>query len=246
MAEPSQRGKQFFAGLRTGWPVLLGYIPVSFAFAVWAVGSGLPWQLVLLISMTNFTSAGQQAGAGLLAAGAGLPEIGVTVLVINIRYMLMSLSLSQKMLRIPVLKRLLLANGVTDEIFFLAMREKGQLSGWFFTGLSLGPYAGWVLGTLTGALAGAVLPAAVTSALGIALFAMFIAIVMPDARLSRAVAVVTLTAVALSCLFRWMPLLNRVPSGWELIICAVAASVMGACLFPVPEVEEEGEGEAAA
>ena len=76
MAEPSQRGKQFFAGLRTGWPVLLGYIPVSFAFAVWAVGSGLPWQLVLLISMTNFTSAGQQAGAGLLAAGAGLPEIG--------------------------------------------------------------------------------------------------------------------------------------------------------------------------
>lgn len=131
MADMTQRRRQFLKGLRTGWPVFLGYLPVSFAFAVWAVGNGLPWQLVLLISMTNFTSAGQQAGAGLLAAGAGLPEIGVTVLVINIRYMLMSLSLSQKMLRIPVVKRLLLANGVTDEIFFLAMREKGQLSAGF-------------------------------------------------------------------------------------------------------------------
>ena len=164
----------------------------------------------------------------------------MTVLVINIRYMLMSLSLSQKMLRIPVVKRLLLANGVTDEIFFLAMREKGQLSGWFFAGLSAGPYAGWVLGTLFGALAGSVLPAAVTSPLGIALFAMFIAIVVPEARGSRAVAAVTLTAVALSCLFRWVPLLNRVPSGWALILCAVAASVMGALLFPAPETEEEG------
>lgn len=240
MADMTQRRRQFLKGLRTGWPVFLGYLPVSFAFAVWAVGNGLPWQLVLLISMTNFTSAGQQAGAGLLAAGAVLPEIGVTVLVINIRYMLMSLSLSQKMLRIPVVKRLLLANGVTDEIFFLAMREKGQLSGWFFAGLSAGPYAGWVLGTLFGALAGSVLPAAVISPLGIALFAMFIAIVVPEARGSRAVAAVTLTAVALSCLFRWVPLLNRVPSGWALILCAVAASVMGALLFPAPETEEEG------
>ena len=244
MAENSQRRRQFLAGLRTGGPVLLGYLPVSFAFAVWAVGNGLPWQMVLLISMTNFTSAGQQAGAGLLAAGAGLPEIGVTVLVINIRYMLMSLSLSQKMLRIPVLKRLLLANGVTDEIFFLAMREKGQLSGWFFTGLSVGPYAGWVLGTLGGALAGAVLPVSFTSPLGIALFAMFIAIVMPAARGSRAVAVVTLTAVALRCIFQWVPLLNRVPSGWALIICAVAASVMGAWRFPVPETDDEKEAAA--
>ena len=79
MADMTQRRRQFLKGLRTGWPVFLGYLPVSFAFAVWAVGNGLPWQLVLLISMTNFTSAGQLAGAGLLAAGAGLPEIGVTV-----------------------------------------------------------------------------------------------------------------------------------------------------------------------
>lgn len=218
---------------------MLGYFPVSFAFAVWAVGKGLPWYLALMISLTNFTSAGQQAGAGLLAVGAPLTEIGVTVFVINIRYMLMSLSLSQKLIHMPLGKKLLLANGVTDEIFFLAMQRKGELPGWYFFGLSAGPYAGWILGTLTGALAGTILPASITSALGIALYAMFIAIVIPVAKKTRTVALVVIIAVALSSIFRYVPLLNQVPSGWALILCAVAASVAGALFFPVQE--EAGE-----
>ena len=183
MSDSTPRRALFVQGLRYGLPILLGYVPVSFAFAVTAVGSGLPWYLVLAISMTNFTSAGQAAGSGLLAAGGPLPEIGVTVFVINIRYMLMSLSLSQRLEGMSLGKRLLVANGVTDEIFFLAMQKPGnRLSGWFFTGLALGPYAGWVGGTLAGALAGAVLPASLTSALGVALYAMFIAIVIPTVR----------------------------------------------------------------
>lgn len=183
MSDSTPRRSLFVQGLRYGLPILLGYVPVSFAFAVTAVGSGLPWYLVLAISMTNFTSAGQAAGSGLLAAGGPLPEIGVTVFVINIRYMLMSLSLSQRLEGMSLGKRLLVANGVTDEIFFLAMQKPGnRLSGWFFTGLALGPYAGWVGGTLAGALAGAVLPASLTSALGVALYAMFIAIVIPTVR----------------------------------------------------------------
>lgn len=165
--------------------------------------------------MTNFTSAGQAAGSGLLAAGGPLPEIGVTVFVINIRYMLMSLSLSQRLEGMSLGKRLLVANGVTDEIFFLAMQKPGnRLSGWFFTGLALGPYAGWVGGTLAGALAGAVLPASLTSALGVALYAMFIAIVIPTVRDSSRVALVVALAVLLSCLFHYVPGLNAVPSGW--------------------------------
>ena len=145
MSDSTPRRALFVQGLRYGLPILLGYVPVSFAFAVTAVGSGLPWYLVLAISMTNFTSAGQAAGSGLLAAGGPLPEIGVTVFVINIRYMLMSLSLSQRLEGMSLGKRLLVANGVTDEIFFLAMQKPGnRLSGWFFTGLALGPYAGWV------------------------------------------------------------------------------------------------------
>lgn len=218
---------------------MLGYAPVSFAFAVAAVGNGIPWPIVLLISLTNLTSAGQQAGAGLLAAGAAFPEIGVTVFIINIRYMLMSLSLSQKMLKIPLAKRLFLANGVTDEIFVLGM-QKPELSGWFFTGLVTGPYLGWGLGTLCGGLAGTILPASLASALGIALYAMFIAIVVPEVRRERSALLVVLCAVGLSCLFRYLPGLNAVSSGWALIICAVVASLLGAWLFPVDTDGKEG------
>lgn len=240
MQQASQRLRNFIEGFRYGLPVMLGYFPVSFAFAVWAVGHGLPWYLALMISMTNFTSAGQQAGTDLLISGGSLPEIGVTVFVINIRYMLMSMSLSQKMLHMSFFKRLLVANGVTDEIFFLAMQRSGQLSGWFFTGLAAGPYMGWVMGSLVGALAGEILPETLTSALGIALYAMFIAIFLPAARGSRKVALVVLAAVGLSCLFRYMPGLKLLPSGWALIVCAVVASVAGALLFPIHETEGEG------
>lgn len=233
------RLNRFAQGFRYGLPIMLGYFPVSFAFAVSAVGSGLPWPLVVLISMSNFTSAGQQAGAGLLIRHAPLPEIGVTVFIINIRYMLMSLSLSQKLGKMPLIKRLLIANGVTDEIFFLAMRKDGTLSGWFLTGLAAGPYGGWVLGTLAGALAGAVLPASLSSALGIALYAMFIAIITPAARDSHPIAAVALLAVGLSCLFRYLPGLRLIPSGWALILCAVLAAVFGALRFPVETAGEE-------
>ena len=232
------RGKRFADGFRCGLPIMLGYAPVSFAFAVTAVGGGLPWPVVLLISLTNFTSAGQAAGAGLLTAGAPLPEIGVTVFIINIRYMLMSLSLSQKLTGMPLMKRLLLANGVTDEIFFLAMQQDGRLSGWFFASLAAGPYLGWALGTLAGALAGEILPAALSSALGIALFAMFVAIVVPQAKKSRPLLIATLLAVCLSCLFRYVPFLNRIPSGWALILSAVAASAFCAVRYPLGHEDE--------
>lgn len=234
-----RRWSEWLAGFRYGAPVMLGYAPVSFAFAVAAVGNGIPWPIVLLISLTNLTSAGQQAGAGLLAAGAAFPEIGVTVFIINLRYMLMSLSLSQKMLKIPLAKRLFLANGVTDEIFVLGM-QKEELSGWFFIGLVTGPYVGWALGTLFGALAGTILPASLASALGIALYAMFIAIVVPEVRREHHSLWVVLCAVGLSCLFRYAPVLNQLSSGWALIISAVAASLLGAWLFPVDAEKKEG------
>lgn len=235
----TDKWRRFREGFQYGAPIMLGYAPVSFAFAVSAVAGGLPWTAALLISMSNFTSAGQVAGANLMLAGAPLTEIGVTVFIINIRYFLMSLSLSQKLQNMPLIKRLFLANGVTDEIFFLAVQKPGELSGWFFTGLAAGPYLGWVLGTLFGGLAGAVLPASLSSALGIALYAMFIAIVISPAKKSRPVALTVIGAVALSCLFRCVPGCNRIPSGWALILCAVTASAACAFLFPVGEEKRE-------
>lgn len=243
VSKSKQRQRCFCEGFRYGMPIMLGYAPVSFAFAVTAVAAGLPWPAALLISLTNFTSAGQVAGASLLAVGAALPEIGATVFVINIRYMLMSLSLSQKLGNMSLGKRLLLANGVTDEIFFLAMQKDGTLSGRFFAGLAAGPYLGWALGTLAGGLAGALLPPALSSALGIALYAMFVAIVVPQAKKSRPVCLAALLAVALSCLFRYLPGLNRVPSGWALILSAVAAAAFCAWRFPLGRGAGAGEEE---
>ena len=229
----------FREGLRDGLPICVGYIPISFAFGMMARQSGLPVWAAVLISLSNFTSAGQIAGTNLILAGGAYVEIAVTTFVINIRYMLMSLSLSQRLEGMSLGKRLLVANGVTDEIFFLAMQKPGnRLSGWFFTGLALGPYAGWVGGTLAGALAGAVLPASLTSALGVALYAMFIAIVIPTVRDSSRVALVVALAVLLSCLFHYVPGLNAVPSGWALILAAVTASAVGAWRFP--HVEPQG------
>ncbi len=232
MQHSLSRRARFAAGFRCGAPIMLGYAPVAFAFAVGAVGSGLPWWIVVLISLTNFTSAGQKAGADLMISSAPLTEIGAAVFVINIRYILMSLSLTQRMLNMPLAKKLTLANGVTDEIYFLSMKQDA-LSGWFFAGLSAGPYIGWVGGTLLGALAGAVLPAALSSALGIALFAMFIAIIIPEIKKSRAVTVVCLLAAGLSALLYYVPVLNVIPSGWALILAAVVAAAVGAWLFPL-------------
>jgi len=226
------RSKRFWDGFRYGAPIMLGYAPVSFAFAVGAVGSGLPWWVVILISMTNFTSAGQQAGAGLMVANSAWYEIGATVFVVNIRYMLMSLSLSQRMLQLPLTKKLLLANGVTDEIYYLAMKKDG-LTGWFFAGLSAGPYLGWVGGTVLGALAGAILPASIASALGIALYAMFIAIVVPEIKKSHPALFVCMTAIALSVMLAYLPGLSLIPSSWSLILAAVGAAALGAWLFPM-------------
>ena len=86
----------FSHGFKKGMPIALGYIPVSFTFGLVAVKGGLPAWIAVTISLTNLTSAGQFAGTNLIIAGAALLEIALTTLIINIRYMLMSLSLSQK------------------------------------------------------------------------------------------------------------------------------------------------------
>ena len=227
---------EFSKGLRDGLPIALGYIPVSFAFAVSLAGQ-LPWYVILLVTMTNFTSAGQVAGSNLMVQHAPMPEIGVTVLLINLRYMLMSLSLSQKVQKMPLFKRLLIANGITDEIFVLASGQPGELSGRFLFGLALGPYLGWVLGTLGGTLLGSVLHPALQSALGIMLYAMFIAIILPPAKKSRPILLTVLLAVAFSCLLRYLPLLREIPSGWALILAAAGASALVAWRCPAPEEE---------
>ena len=157
-------------GLKSGIPIGMGYLPVSFTFGFLAVSGGLPVWVAVMISLTNLTSAGQFAGTNLILAGSGYFEVALTTFVINIRYMLMSLSLSQKLERTTgTLERLVLAFGITDETFVVSSLHEGQLKAPFMFGLMTMPILGWNLGTLLGGSISALLPQALQNAMGIAL-----------------------------------------------------------------------------
>ena len=231
---------EFLRGLYAGLPICLGYISVSFAFGIFAVESGLSVLSAILLSMTCVTSAGQLAAVPIIAGGGGLIELAMSQLVINLRYSLMSISLSQKLdnsIKLP--HRFAIAFVNTDEVFAVASSQK-SVNKWYMFGLMLLPWAGWALGTTLGAVAGNILPAIVTSSLGIAIYGMFIAIVVPEAKKSAPTAICVAIAVALSCAFYYIPWLQSIPSGFTVIICAVVASVIMAALAPIPqEVEDD-------
>ncbi|MBQ2448420.1 MAG: AzlC family ABC transporter permease [Peptococcaceae bacterium] len=226
-------------GLRNGIPICLGYLSVSVTFGLMCTENNLPFWVAVLISMTNLTSAGQFAGTALIISGGSLFEIGLTTFVINIRYLLMSLSLSQKIdPALPVPQRLVMSFGVTDEIFGVSMQHKGQIPFAYFLGLMTLPFWGWASGTLIGAVAVSLLPDMVRSALGIAIYGMFLAVIIPPARTERALAWVIAIAAGISCLFYYLPVLNQLSSGWVIIICAIAASSFAAVKWPVKDEEE--------
>ena len=235
-----ETGKRLAKGIRDGTPIALGYFPVSFTFGILAASYGFSWWEATLISMLSLTSAGQFAGLGIMASGGSLLEMALSQLVINLRYSLMSISLSQKVDRtVRGLYRWILAFGNTDEIFAVAMSQQGSVSRRYLFGLILLPFLGWSSGTLCGAVLGAILPARLESALGIAIYGMFIAILVPAAKKSRPVLMVVAIAALLSCLFNYMPGLNRISSGFTIIICSIMASAVGALLFPVKKEEDE-------
>lgn len=228
---------EFLRGLYGGIPICLGYLSVSFAFGIFAVESGLTVWQALLLSATCVTSAGQLAAVPIITGG-GLMELAVSQLVINLRYSLMSISLSQKFDRfVGLFDRFVIAFVNTDEVFAVASGQKGTVGKWFMYGLILMPWLGWASGTLLGAVAGNILPAIVTSALGVAIYGMFIAIVVPEAKRSRPTAICVGIAVALSCMCWYIPVLSKIPGGFTVILCTVTASAIMAVLAPVPEVQ---------
>ena len=230
--------EDFKSGVKAGVPIGLGYLSVSFAFGIMATGAGLTWWQALLISMTCLTSAGQLAGVGIMVLPGHFIEMFISQLIINVRYSFMSISMAQKTEDKFVGKyRWIFGAFVTDEIYAVAVSQK-EISRKFFGGLCVMPYLGWSLGTLIGALMGGILPQFVMSALSIAIYAMFIAIVVPDMEGSKAICLVVLISAVLSVLFRYMPGLNKVPSGLSISICAVMAALIGAVVSPIEEQSE--------
>lgn len=228
--------KEFTQGLRDGVPIALGYFSVSFSFGILAMGGGLTIFQGALTSLTNMTSAGQFAGLQIIIAGGALLEMVMTQFIINLRYALMSLSLSQKLSeKVTLMQRFIIAFANTDEIFAVAMGHQGSLTFSYMAGLQILPIIGWTSGTAVGAAAGSILPASVTSALNVALYGMFIAVVIPAARKVRPVLLAVILAAAMSSIIYYVPLFSGISAGMSIIICTVAASAAGAVLFPVSE-----------
>lgn len=230
--------KEFFQGLKDGIPIFLGYLSVSFGFGILASGSGLsPWE-AWVISATNLTSAGQVAGVGIIAAAGSYWEMALSQLVINLRYALMGLSLSQKLddtFHTP--QRLLAAYGITDEIFAVAHDRPGKLAPAYLYGLIVIAFLGWTAGTFLGAAAGSILPQALTDAMGIMLYGMFLAIILPASRESRGALVVVLCAAGLSLLLYY--LIPTLSSGFSVIVCGILAAAVGAVVHPVEEEDAQ-------
>lgn len=229
--------KEYLRGLRYGIPIGVGYLSVSFTFGIMAVSYGMYWWQAVMISMLTLTSAGQLAGIGVMLHPGQYIEMLISQLTINIRYSFMSISLSQKLdPKFKGIYRWLLGFAMTDEVFAVASTEQ-KVGVKFFAGLATLPYFGWALGTLFGALLGNVLPASLMSALGLAMYGMFVAIVVPEMRERKTVAIVAVMAMLLSCGFEFIPLLAKVSSGLAISICAIVAAAAGALLFPVEDEE---------
>ena len=228
----------FKKGIKDGIPIALGYFSVSIAFGLMAAEAGCTWFEAMLISITNLTSAGQFAGVTVLAGMGTYLEMALTQLVINSRYALMGISLSQKTdSKIKGIWRALLGYAITDEIFAVAIGQDGEISRSYYAGLMIIPVLGWTSGTVVGAVLGNIMPLIITNALGVALYGMFIAVVVPKARENLHVLAAVLIAIAVSAAIFYIPVFDGISSGFAIIICAVIASAAAALIFPVKEEE---------
>lgn len=230
---------EYTEGFRDGIPIALAYFSVSFTFGIMCMSMGLSVFEAVIISLTNLTSAGQFAAIPLIVYGKSYIELIITQFVINIRYALMSLSLSQKLDKSVKRKdRFIMAFGNTDEIFAVAMSKNKDITKKYFLGLMTPPILGWTLGTFFGAVFSNIMPSSITSAFGIAIYAMFLAIVIVPAKDYNPIFLVIGIAVTLSVIFKYVPFINKVSSGFAVVICSVIAASLGAVIFPIREANE--------
>lgn len=236
----TKKTSDFKHGVIKGLPICFGYIPVAFTFGLMTAKYGMDMWLATFISFSNLTSAGQFAGIKIIAVGGSFVEIALTTLIINLRYMLMSFSLSQKIeKKASLVQRLIFGFGITDEIFAVASTEDGKISPYYMYGLIITPIAGWTFGTALGALISGALPTRLSEAMGIALYAMFIAIIIPPAKKSKPVVLCISVAILIGCTLRYVPVFNFISNGFQLIITTIITASIVAVICPVKEVHDE-------
>ena len=225
-------------GARHGIPVALGYFAVSFAFGIQAAGIGISTLQAALLSLLNLTSAGQLASLDIIAAGGSYLTLALQQFVVNIRYMLMSASLSQNVEpSLSTGKRMTIAYGLSDEVFALSALYPKPLDPVYTYGIISVAVPGWTIGTLMGAAMGQILPARVVSALGLAIYGMFLAIIMPPAKTDRNILYAVAASFALSGIFAVAPYVKEWSSGTRTIVLTLVISLLAAWLKPVKETD---------
>lgn len=236
--------KEFMQGFKDGIPIALGYLSVSFSLGIMVLAEGLTVFQGALMSAVNVTSAGEFAGLKIIAAGGTILEMIMTQFIINLRYALMSLSLSQKLSEdMKWWQRLIVAFANTDEIFAVAMAHQKSVTFTYMLGLQSLPIVGWVLGTVLGGVAASLMPPALSIAMGVALYGMFIAIVVPVAKKSRPVMIVALIAILISCCLYYIPVFDFISDGIGIIIATVFAAGIGALCYPISEKADDTKEE---
>ena len=232
----------FYEGLRDGVPIALGYFAVAFSLGITARKAGLNALQGFISSVLNHASAGEYAEFTVIQAGAPYVEMALIILVTNARYLLMSCALSQRFdPKTGLLHRILVGFGITDEIFGASIARKGAVDPWYHYGAMLVAIPAWSLGTAIGIVAGNILPVSVVSALSVALYGMFLAIIIPPARKDRIVAVLVVISFVLSFLCSYLPGISALSEGTRTILLTVAISGAAAVLFPVRQEENEND-----
>lgn len=222
-------------------PIALGYFAVAFTLGIAAKNAGFTAIQAALSSALNHASAGEYAVISLVAAGASCWEMAIMALVANARYLLMGAALSQKLHpSLPLHHRMLVAFGITDEIFGISIAVPGWLNPWYTYGAMAVAITGWSLGSFLGVVMGNILPLRAVSALSVGLYGMFLAIIIPPARSSRIIATLVLISFAASFAASRLPLLAGISSGMKTIILTVVIALGAAILFPVKDEEKEG------
>ncbi|MEH7108075.1 AzlC family ABC transporter permease, partial [Bacillus sp. JJ1764] len=228
------RGQLWRKGLKDGLPIAFGYLAVSFSFGILATKAGLTSGESSLISLTNLTSAGQFAGITLMQTSALLMEVAATQLIINSRYFLMSAALSQKVdAQTSLIHRMIMAFGITDEIFGLSISVNGKLNPFYTYGIMSVAIPSWTLGTFLGAYCGNILPSNMISALSIALYGMLLAVIIPPAKGNIILTLLILLSMFVSFLFNVIPGLESISSGLKIVILTFVIAGGAAFLFPL-------------
>ncbi|SDB07913.1 Predicted branched-chain amino acid permease (azaleucine resistance) [Pseudobutyrivibrio sp. YE44] len=236
----NSKNKDLIEGLRDGFPIGLGYFAVAFSLGILARTAFFTPIQGFVNSFFNHASAGEYAVYTVVAAGASYVEMAIMTLVVNARYLLMSTALSQKFNeKTPMLHRILVGFTVTDELFAITIKRPGYIAPFYNYAAFFVAAGSWSLGTACGIIAGELMPTRVVSALSVALYGMFLACIMPEARKHRIVAVLIGVSFVLSYVASRVKLFAGISGGTKTIILTVAIASIAAILFPHPEVEDD-------